>query len=350
MKGGRMKVLVTGVAGRVGTTLAQQLVRAGHEVRGTIRPDGRQPHPALATRVQVMEADLIDAAALRRAVSGVDVVVHLAARMVLGGLRPDELLDANAGGTLRLLEAASTAKRPVRRFVFASTDNVYGPARPRFNPISEDHPQRPGDYYGMSKVLAEQLVRNHRELHGLEYTIMRLGSVVAPNEALPLFRLAWTRAFVAGQVEAGRRGSLWQLFDGRDDIVAAIDGVAAARTDNPAVVLNGPGEVPWSIHFTDVRDAVAGLMLGIEHPTAANETFNIVAPRTTTFAAGAGVVAASFGIDAVTIDLPVRLAFEVSTMKARRMLGYVARRDFAATLETALRAPHVDPSYLPASA
>ena len=345
-----MKVLVTGVAGRVGATLAQQLVRGGQQVRGMVRPSGRQPHPALAAQIEVAEADLSDAAALRRAVTGVDVVVHLAARMVLGRRPPDELLDVNVGGTLRLLEAAVTAKRPVRRFVFASTDNVYGPAHASTTPFAEDHPLDPGDYYGMSKVLAEQLVRNHRELQGLEYTIMRLGSVVAPNEALPLFRLTWTLAFVAGQVGAGRKGSLWQLFDGRDDIVAAIGGVAAARTDNPAVVLNGPGEEPWSIHFTDVRDAVAGLMLGIDHPAAANETFNIVAPRTTTFAAGAGVAAASFGIDTVAIDLPVRLAFEVSSMKARRMLGYVARRDFAATLETALRPPHVDPSYLPASA
>ncbi|WP_162606350.1 NAD-dependent epimerase/dehydratase family protein [Jiangella asiatica] len=342
-----MKVLVTGVAGRVGSTLAQQLVAAGYEVRGTVRPDGRQPHPALARRIEVVEAPLSDAAAVRRAVAGVDVVVHLAARMVVGDVPPEELLDVNVGGTLRLLEAAVTGRRRVRRFVLASTDGTYGPARPRFSPITEEHPQHPGDYYGMTKVLAEQLVRNHRELHGLEYTIMRLGSVVAPNEVLPLFRLGWARAFVAGQVAAGRRGSLWQVFDGRDDAVAALDQMVAARVDNAAAVLIGPDGAPWAVHLTDVRDAVAGLMLGIEHPKAADDHFNIVGPSTTTFAAGARVVAARFDLETVTVALPMRLAFEISPAKARDVLGYEPRWDFAATLETALRAPHVDPTYLP---
>ncbi|WP_169738891.1 NAD-dependent epimerase/dehydratase family protein [Jiangella gansuensis] len=343
-----MKVLVTGVAGRVGSTLAQQLVRSGYEVRGTVRPDGRQPHPALARRIEVVEVALSDAAALRRAVAGVDVVVHLAARMVLGDMAPDRLLDVNVGGTMRLLEASVGGRRPVRRFVFASTDNTYGPARPRFSPITEDHPQQPADYYGMSKVLAEQLVRNHHELHGLEYTIVRLGSVVAPNEVRPLFRLAWSRAFVAGQVDAGRRGSLWPLFAGRDDLVAAIDEVVASRADNPAVVLTGPDGSPWAVHLTDVRDAVEGLTLGIEHGSAANGVFNVVGPRTTTFVDGAAaVVAERFDLETVTVELPVRLAFEVSTAKAQQLLGYSPRWDFAATLETALRAPHVDPTYLP---
>ncbi|SDU63473.1 NAD-dependent epimerase/dehydratase family protein [Jiangella alkaliphila] len=344
-----MRVLVTGAAGRVGSTLAQQLVQSGHDVRGTVQPDGRQPHPALAARIEVVEAAMTDARALRRAVADTEVVVHLAARIVVGGRPADELLDVNVGGTLRLLEASVAGGSRVRRFVFASTDNVYGPATPASGPYTEESPQRPGDYYGTSKVLAEQLVRNHRELHGLEYTIMRLGSVIAPNEALPLFRLAWTRAFLAGQVEAGKRGSLWQLFAGRDDVLAGFDTAVSGHTDNPAVALLGPGGAPWSIHFTDVRDSVAGLMLGIERPQAADEVFNVVGPRTTTFAAGAGVVAAAFGIGSVDVTLPVRLAFEVSTVKARSLLGYAPQWDFAATLESALRTPHVDPSYLPVS-
>jgi UDP-glucose 4-epimerase len=341
-----MTVLITGVAGRVGSTLAQRLVRAGYDVRGTIRPGGRSLHPLLADRVEVIEADLTDADALARATDGVDVVVHLAAQMVIGDTPPDRFHDVNVLGTLRLLEAAVAPGRSVRRFVFASTDNTYGPARPRFVPITEEHPQLPGDYYGTAKVLAEQLVRNHHELYGLEYTIMRLGSVLAPHEVLPLFRLSWIKAFLTAQAQAGLRGNLYQLFAERPDLSALVDDAVGERPDDPAVALTGPGGEPWALHLSDVRDVAAGLMLGIEHVAAAGQDFNIVGPHTTTFGEAAAVMAKEFDLDTVTVELPVRLAFEVSTAKARQLLGYEPAWDYAGTVRTALEAEPRD--FLPA--
>ncbi|MBB5791663.1 NAD-dependent epimerase/dehydratase family protein [Jiangella mangrovi] len=341
-----MTVLITGIAGRVGSTLAHRLVRAGYDVRGTVRPGGRSLHPLLAGRVELLEADLTDAAALERATDGADVIVHLAAQMVIGDTRPDRFHDVNVLGTLRLLEAAAGSSRPVRRFVFASTDNTYGPAAPQFLPITEDHPQLPGDYYGTAKVLAEQLVRNHHELYGLEYTIMRLGSVVAPHEVLPLFRLSWVTAFLGAQAQAGRRGNLYQLFADQPDLSAMVRDAVGDRPDDPAVALTGPGGEPWALHLSDVRDVASGLMLGIEHVAAAGQSFNVVGPHTTTFAEAAAVVAKEFDLDTVTVHLPVTLSFEVSTDKARRVLGYRPAWDFAGTLRTALEPAPQD--FLPA--
>lgn len=331
-----MRILITGVAGRVGTELAARSLASGHSVRGTVRPGGRSLSPGLARDVEVVEASMADAGALARAVDGMDVVMHLAARMVPGDQPIDEFFDGNVQGALRLLEAAASTRTPVRRFVLASTDNTYGPARPRFTPITEDHPQVPGDYYGTSKLLAEQLVRNLASLHGLEHTIVRLGSVVEPHEVLPLFRLDWTRAFLTAQHQAGRRGNLWSLFADRPDLTATVDEAVGARDDNPAVALTGPAAQPWAIHLTDVRDAADGLVLALERPEAAGEDFNVVGPRTTTFAEGAAVMAGQFDLDTVTAELPVTLAFELANDKAAQRLGYAPSRDFATIIRSAV--------------
>lgn len=345
-----MRILVTGVAGRVGSSLAQRLVLAGHDVRGTVRPEGRRPHRWVDDHVDVRPAELTDTGALESAVRGVDVVVHAAAQMGIAGTPPDRFLDVNVGGTVRLLEAAVQAPG-VQRFVFVSTDNTYGPARPRTRPIDEEHPQLPGDYYGTAKVLAEQVVRNYHELYGIDYSIMRLGSVRAPDEASGMFRLSWVRRFLTAHAAAGRRSNLWPLFAGLDDLTPLVDAAAGDRTGDPAVVLTDPAGRSWSIHLTDVRDAVSGLVLGITHSAAANDTFNITGPGTTTFTDGAATLARHCGADVVEVALPVRLDFELSNAKAARRLGYQPEWDFDAMVRTST-APMGEPlpDYVPVGA
>jgi anaerobic selenocysteine-containing dehydrogenase len=70
-----MRVLVTGVAGRVGSWLADELVRSGYDVRGVVRPGGRWVPEPLASRIQIVEASLTDTQAIARAMAGADVVV-----------------------------------------------------------------------------------------------------------------------------------------------------------------------------------------------------------------------------------------------------------------------------------
>jgi UDP-glucose 4-epimerase len=325
------RVLVTGAAGRVGAWVCRDLAEHGYELRAMVRPGGRQ---LAAPPVDVIEADLTDRTAIVAAVQDVDLVVHLAAQMPMLDTPVDDYYDINVGGTLRLLEAAASSGR-VRRFVHASTDNTYGPARPETDLIDEDHRQRPGDYYGTSKVLCERLVENYQLIHGLEYTIVRLGSVIAPDEAPGLFRLSWLRSFFTAHTSAGARSNLWQLFRQCPDPVRALDEAVGDRDGDPAVDLTGPSGAPWAVHFTDVRDVVAGLRLALEHPAAANEAFNMVGPHTTTFSEGAAVVARLSGAEVIESRVPMTLAFALSNAKAGRMLGYRPRRTFEDTLAAA---------------
>ncbi|MTD59005.1 NAD-dependent epimerase/dehydratase family protein [Amycolatopsis pithecellobii] len=323
-------ICVTGASGRIGSKLVSHLKRAGHDVRCVVRTRDRLSLGG----VDVVEAPLTDGAALARAVSGADVVVHLAAQMVLDQTPVERYYDINVMGTLRLLEAV--AAQSVRQFVYASTDNTYDPANAPSEPITEDHPQYPGDYYGTSKVLCEQLVRNYHKLHGLDYTILRYGSVLAPQEAAALFRLDWVRGFLTTHAAAGRRSNLWQLLAGGHDFPAALEEQVGDRDDNPALALIGADGRPWALHTTDVRDAVAGTVAAIDHPNALNQAFNIVGPHTTTFTEGATVIAKHYNLDLITARMPATLAFELATGKAARLLGYHPRHDFDSTITTAL--------------
>lgn len=331
------RILVTGAAGRVGSALVGELVAAGYEVRQMTRPGGRRVAPSVP-EIGVVEASLESREALAAAVEGVDVIVHLAAQLVMGEtITAEQYFDVNTTGTLRLLESAVTACHPVRKFVFTSTDGVYGPACPQSDVIDETHPTVPGDYYGMTKILAENLVRNYAKLHDLDVAILRLGSVIAPLETVDLFRAGWTRSFLGYHLGAGRRGNLWPVFEGHGDLVKTLDTALQGRRDDPALALTGPDSLPWRIHFTDVRDVVSAIVLTLQAGTTTPEPMNVVGPHSTPFPEGAGAVAERHGLDLVEVQLPTKISFGLSYAKATREIGYRPQWSFRDTVNSAPR-------------
>jgi dTDP-L-rhamnose 4-epimerase len=123
-------VLITGGAGFIGSHLADELLAAGYRVRALdnltpqVHPEGRPDY--LDDEVELVEGDVGDAAAVRRALEGVDDVVHLAARVGVGQSMYEiaGYADANTHATGVLLEAI--LDRPVRKLVVASSMSVYG--------------------------------------------------------------------------------------------------------------------------------------------------------------------------------------------------------------------------------
>ena len=113
-----MKVLVTGANGFLGTSIVGALRRNGHQVRAFVRP-GRTVD---ADDVEIVEGDLADAAAIERAVQGMDAVVHAGARVSTTG-KWEEFAEANVRGTRRILKAAAAARCSV--VVHISSLSVY---------------------------------------------------------------------------------------------------------------------------------------------------------------------------------------------------------------------------------
>lgn len=156
------RVLVTGGAGFLGSHVADALAEAGHEVSLF----DLQPSPWRSPRHREILGDIRDADAVASALAGQDAVIHLAALADLeAGLeRPRDTLEINVRGTLNVLEGMRT--HGVRRLLFASTVYVYS---------------RHGGFYRCSKQAAESYIEEYARWSGIEYTILRYGSLYGPR-------------------------------------------------------------------------------------------------------------------------------------------------------------------------
>lgn len=86
---------------------------------------------------------------------------------------------------------------------------------------------------------------------------------------------------------------------------------------------------PWSIHLTDVRDAVTGVLLAVEHPDAAGETFHIVGPASAPWTEGGHEVSAALGLPMHTVTAQNSFSFTLSYRKAASLLGHRPEWNFA---------------------
>jgi UDP-N-acetyl-alpha-D-quinovosamine dehydrogenase len=179
-------ILVTGSTGFIGRPVCRGLLGAGASVRGASRQGGEHPDAGVE-RVQV--ADPLERQAVRAAVTGVDAVVHLAARMhVMRERAADPLAEfrrANVESTTLLAEEAATAG--VGQFVLASTVKAVGEGNT--SPWTEDTPPQPADPYGRSKLEAERVVHEVAERRGRRAASLRFPLVYGPGVKGNMLRL-----------------------------------------------------------------------------------------------------------------------------------------------------------------
>ena len=156
------RVLVTGASGFLGSHIADALSDAGYLVTVFDRVES----PYLRSDQRFMLGDIRDFDMLVKHLEGFDFVYHLAALADLNAAktRPLDTVAINIQGTVNLLEAARL--NGVKRFVFGSTVYVYS---------------REGGFYRCSKQACESYVEEYFKTYGLEYTILRFGSLYGPR-------------------------------------------------------------------------------------------------------------------------------------------------------------------------
>src|SRR5690606_322164 len=176
--------LVTGGLGFVGSNLAHACLDAGAIVTvfDNAAP-GSGANPAnLAGRadaVTIRRDDVRDAAAVRAAVAGQDLVFHCAAYTShpLSMQDPFTDVEVNCRGTLNLLEALRRFN-PGAKLVHVGTSTQIGPARR--DPVDEDHPEFPADIYSANKAAAEEYVLVDGRAYGLLVAVVRLANTTRP--------------------------------------------------------------------------------------------------------------------------------------------------------------------------
>jgi UDP-glucose 4-epimerase len=157
-----VKAIVTGGSGFLGSHIADALSSAGHEVAIFDLTRSRW----LRSDQQMTVGSVLDPSAVDRAVRGCDVVFHLAAIADIGAAieRPREAVEVNVMGTVNMLEAARL--HGLRRFVLASSIYVYS---------------NQGSFYRTTKQTCENLVHDYHEQCGLDFTVLRFGSLYGPR-------------------------------------------------------------------------------------------------------------------------------------------------------------------------
>jgi nucleoside-diphosphate-sugar epimerase len=224
------RVLVTGATGFTGSHLVRHLDRDGQPVRVLAR-NAAKAKAMLPERVEIVEGDITDRAAIARAVEGIGVVYHLAAAFREAGLPDSRYHEVHVGGTQLLLEASHA--QGIRRFVHVSTIGVHSHiANP---PADETWPHTPGDIYQSTKSEGEQTALAFHEQHGLPLAVIRPAGIYGPGDTrlLKLFRPVARERFI----------------------------------------MLGDGKVCF--HMVHVRDLVQGIRLAAERDEAIGEVFII---------------------------------------------------------------------------
>jgi ornithine--oxo-acid transaminase len=321
--------LVTGATGFIGGHLAQRLAEEGHQVRCLVRPSS---DTSLLDRLDVELAvgDLTSARSLARATEGCRYVLHCGA-LVSDWATAEEIANINDRGTRNLLEASVAAS--VERFIHFSSTDVYG--YPGTEAVEETHTAtRFANWYAQTKLAAEAQVRRIEQLHALDAVILRPATVYGPRSNDVIGEIA--RAMRHGNmllVDRGRAVAGLCYVDNLMDAAALAlrhdtapghafnvsDGLGVTWkqfTDDLAEGL-GYSQVRWSMPYWMAN----GIGFSLEHGyRALRRTTRLKTPP----------LLSRQAVHVLAKDQ------DFSNRKARELLGWEPRVDYAAGLEATL--------------
>ncbi len=174
--------LITGIAGFIGSHLAQALVERGHHVRGIDNfSTGRRENLAhIAEKVDLLMVDLVNADAVARACVGVDGILHQAAlpSVPRSVKDPRPSHNSNLDGTFNLLEGARAAG--IKRVVYAASSSAYG-NQPGFPRVETMMPQ-PIAPYPVQKLAGELYMQSYARVYGMETVCLRYFNIFGPRQ------------------------------------------------------------------------------------------------------------------------------------------------------------------------
>ncbi len=197
-------VVVTGGSGKAGRAVIEDLTRNGYDAVNvdTIAPwDPDTPS---------LIADLTDLGQATEAVTGADVVVHLAAVPAPNMLPDGETFRINTMSTYNVFSAA--IKAGVEKVVWASSETLIGipfdREQPRYAPIDERHPRLPEFHYALTKLVGEEMAGQFYRWSGIPFVSLRFSNVMEPHN-YPRFSEYW-------EDPSRRAWNLWGYVDARD--------------------------------------------------------------------------------------------------------------------------------------
>jgi nucleoside-diphosphate-sugar epimerase len=296
--------LVTGGAGFIGSHLAEELVRRGDRVRVVDNlSTGKRQNLAHIPDLEFLEGDLADVDVARRAVEGVEFVLHQAALPSVPRSVQDPITSnrANIDATLNLLVAARDAG--VRRVVYAGSSSAYGntPTLPKV----ETMPTAPLSPYALQKLVCEQYCQMFTRLYGLQTVTIRYFNVFGPRQ------------------------------DPSSPYSGVISLFISAMCEKRRPTIYGDGE--HTRDFTYVANVVDGVLRAVHAPEASGEVINVATAGRVSLNQLFRAVRDLVGADVEPIYAEPRAGdvrdSQADISKAARLLGYEPSVPFEAGLE-----------------
>ena len=308
------QVLITGGVGFIGSNLARRLDGLGATVTVV---DSLIPEyggnlfniRGLEDRLHVNISDVRDTYSFRHLVQGKDYLFNLAGQTSHLDSMSDPFADMeiNCRAQLSILEACRTCN-PQIKVIFASTRQIYG--RPKFLPVTEEHPLNPVDVNGINKLAGEKYHLLYSDVYGVHSTVLRLTNTIGPRmrvkDARQTFFGVWVRRVLEGQpieVWGGR-----QLRD-----------------------------------FNDVEDAVDALLTTVANPASRGRVYNLAGNEVVSLEALARQLVEINGAgEHVVMEFPAeRRAIDIGDYygdfaKIRSEIGWTPRRTLRDTIAATL--------------
>ena len=314
-----MKVLITGITGRVGANVAQNFLDRGHYVRGFVWPGDRQAEKMKSVGAEIVEGDLASSADVNAAVDGQEVVLHLGAAFQAGGpFTPEQYFDTNVKGTFNILEASLGLGYQLKHVIITSTDATMFkyPEGGIAEPIKEDSlPLSTTDWYGYSKVLSENLLHRYRSHHDLRATIIRFANVWGAGEILNFqqFHLkTFLKQFENRTDDAGK--ATYEVLQAED-----------AKSDGGTrlIVARDANGRPWKKHQIEVRDIVHAYEKIVGNEKTFGNVYQLGSKEPFTWDVLIPYISEKTGIPYSTVDLAMNPTFyEYDLAAAQNDFGY----------------------------
>ena len=180
------KILVTGGAGFIGSTLVRKLLDTNYNV--TVLDNlstGLPENLPKSDKLKLIQGDIIDFNLISKVIQHNPYVIHLAAQAFIPFCyqKPLQVAKVNAIGSINILKACKDHK--VKRLVHISSSEVYGSAQ--YVPMNEEHPLKPYSTYSVAKTAADLWAQTFHWEHNLPVVILRPFNTFGPHEGLPYF-------------------------------------------------------------------------------------------------------------------------------------------------------------------
>lgn len=182
------KILVTGADGFIGSHLTEELVRQSYNVRAFVYYNSFNSwgwldysDKNIKESLEIFSGDVRDPHGVKTAMSGCDIVLHLAALIAIpySYHSPDSYVDTNIKGTLNILQAARELE--IEKVVHTSTSEVYGTAK--YVPIDEEHPLQGQSPYSATKIGADQLALSFYRSFNTPVAVIRPFNTYGPRQS-----------------------------------------------------------------------------------------------------------------------------------------------------------------------